>query len=109
MLKRVAPADAIRKVIVGASRVNVAGWLFVVFVLVLAEASVRLFALDDVVAAPSATVRALATELRSGALSGEIGTTLTSYAQGLALAIVGGVVLGVVIGSSRTLRDASAV
>jgi ABC-type nitrate/sulfonate/bicarbonate transport system permease component len=92
-----------------ASRVNVAGWLFVVFALGLVEAGVRLFALDDVVAAPSATVRALATELSSGTLSGEIGTTLTSYAEGLALAIVGGIVLGVAIGSSRTLRDASAV
>jgi ABC-type nitrate/sulfonate/bicarbonate transport system permease component len=105
----VEPTGDIRKVSLGASGVNVAGWLFVVFVLALVEAGVRLFAVDDVVAAPSATVRALATELRSGALSDEIGTTLTSYAEGLALAIFAGVVLGIAVGSSRMLRDASGV
>ena len=88
---------------------NVAGWLFVAFCLALTGAAVRLFGFDDVVAAPSATVRALATELRSGTLSGEIGTTLTSYAEGLAVAIAAGVTLGVVIGSSRRLLDASAI
>src|SRR5829696_8763830 len=102
-------AGVIRKASLGASRVNVAGWLFVVLGLALAEAAVRLVAFDDVVPPPSATVRALATELSSGALSGEIGTTLTSYGEGLALAILGGVAVGVGVGSSRTLRDASAV
>jgi ABC-type nitrate/sulfonate/bicarbonate transport system permease component len=102
-------AGVIRKASVSASRVNVAGWLFVLLVVALAEAVVRLFALYDTVPAPSATLRALATELSSGTLSDGIGTTLTSCAEGLALAIVGGVVLGVAIGSSRTLREASAV
>lgn len=90
-------------------RVNLVGWLFVVFVVGLLEAGVRLFELGDVVPAPSATLRALSAEMRSGTLSGEIGTTLTSYAEGLALAIVGGVALGLAIGSSRRLLDASSV
>ena len=90
-------------------RLNFAGWLFVVLVAVLAEAVVRLFDLHDSVAAPSAALRALVDGLSSGALSGPLGTTLEAYAVGLALAAVGGVALGVVIGSSRTLLDASSV
>ena len=90
-------------------RLNFAGWLFVVLVAVLAEAVVRLFDLHDSVAAPSAALRALVDGLSSGALSGPLGTTLEAYAVGLALAAVGGVALGVIIGSSRTLLDASSV
>lgn len=92
-----------------ARRANLPGWLFVVLVTVLVEASIRLFDLHDSVATPSSTFRALAEGMSSGTLSGEIGTTLESYAEGFALAIVAGVVLGVVIGSSRTLLDASSV
>jgi NitT/TauT family transport system permease protein len=88
-------------------RTNFAGLLFVVLVTVLVEAGVRLFGLGDSIAAPSATVRALGGELSSGALSAEIGTTLAAFAQGFAIAIAGGIVLGVAIGSSRTLRHAS--
>jgi len=88
-------------------RTNVAGWLVVAAAAAIAEAAVRLFSLRDSVAAPSAALSALARELRSGTLSGAVGTTLESYAEGLALAIVAGVALGVVIGSSRTLLDAS--
>jgi ABC-type nitrate/sulfonate/bicarbonate transport system permease component len=84
------------------------GWLFVAFVVGLLEAAVRLFGFGDV-PAPSATLHALGTEMRSGRLSGEIGTTLTSYAEGFALAIAGGVTLGIVIGSSPRLLDASSV
>jgi len=102
-------AQRIRRKRLSAFPVNVAGWLFLAFVVGLIEIAVRLFELDDVVPAPSATARALATELRSGRLSGELGTTLRSYAEGFALAIVGGVALGIVIGSSRRLLDASAV
>jgi ABC-type nitrate/sulfonate/bicarbonate transport system permease component len=90
-------------------RFNLLGWSFVVLLAVLVEAGVRSFDLDDSVAAPSSAFRALGEGLSSGTLPGEIGTTLESYAQGLALAIVVGVTLGVVVGSSRTLRDASSV
>jgi NitT/TauT family transport system permease protein len=88
---------------------NASGWLFVGVVALLLELGVRVFDLHDSVAAPWETLRALAEGLSSGTLSGEIVATLTSYAEGLALAIVGGVALGVLIGSSRTLDDACSV
>jgi NitT/TauT family transport system permease protein len=90
-------------------RANVAGWLVVVCVAVLAEVGIRVYDLHDSVAAPSDTLRALVEELSSGTLSGEIGTTLERYLVGFALAIAVGVTLGVVIGSSRALLDASSV
>jgi ABC-type nitrate/sulfonate/bicarbonate transport system permease component len=90
-------------------RANLSGWLFVVLMAGLLEAAVRLLDLEDSVAAPSETLRALVDGMTSGTLSGEIGTTLESYAEGFALAIVGGVVLGLLIGSSRTLLDATSV
>ena len=90
-------------------RVNVAGWLFVVFVTLLVEAGVRAFDYEQSVARPSDTLQALVDELSSGALSGEIGDTLSAYLQGLAIAIVIGVAAGVLIGSSRTLLDATSV
>jgi ABC-type nitrate/sulfonate/bicarbonate transport system permease component len=90
-------------------RLNLAGWFVFVLVAGIAEVGVRAFDLHDSVAAPSAALRALADGLRSGALSGEIWTTLQTWAGGLAVAIVLGVGLGIVIGSSRTLVDASSV
>ncbi len=89
-------------------RLNLAGWLVVLLVTGLVEIAVRGFDLHDSVPTPSATFRALADELTSGTLFGELGTTLESYVQGLALAIFVGVVLGIAIGSSRLLLDASA-
>jgi NitT/TauT family transport system permease protein len=91
------------------TRPNFAGWLVVAAVAALAELGVRVFDLRDSVAAPSEALAALATGLWSGTLSSEIATTLVAYAEGLTLAIVVGVVLGVAIGSSRTLLDASSV
>jgi ABC-type nitrate/sulfonate/bicarbonate transport system permease component len=88
-------------------RANVAGWAVVAAAAAVVEVVVRLFALQDSVAAPSAAIAALARGLWSGALSGAVGTTLESYVEGLALAIGTGVVLGVLVGSSRTLLDAS--
>jgi ABC-type nitrate/sulfonate/bicarbonate transport system permease component len=90
-------------------RANLVGWLFVALVTALAEVGVRGFELHDSVAAPSAAFGALARGLWSGSLSGEIGTTLESFAEGLALAIGVGVVLGILIGSSRTLLAALSV
>jgi len=67
---------------------------------------VRLFDLSDSsVATPSATFRALVDGMSSGALSGELGTTLLSYVQGFALAIVIGVPVGIAIGASRTIES----
>ena len=90
-------------------RPNLAGWLVFLLVAIAAEVAVRAFDLHDSVAAPSAALRALVEGLRSGALSSEIWTTLAASAGGLAIAIVLGVGLGVVIGSSRTLLDAFSV
>jgi NitT/TauT family transport system permease protein len=61
------------------------------------------------VAAPSDALRALASELSTGPLRGEIGATLSAYLQGLGVAIVVGVSAGIALGSSRTLLDASSV
>jgi ABC-type nitrate/sulfonate/bicarbonate transport system permease component len=103
--------DLVAAIVMGHSRAlkrfNLLGWSFVVLLTVLVEASVRSFDLHDSVAAPSSAFRALGENLSSGTLPGEIGTTLESYAQGLALAVAVGVTLGLVVGSSRTLRDAS--
>jgi NitT/TauT family transport system permease protein len=68
-----------------------------------------MFDLHDSVAAPSDALRALVAGLSDGSLSGEVGTTLRAYVQGLGLAILVGVTAGLVIGSSRTLLDATSV
>ena len=90
-------------------RTNVSGWLVVVLVAVLVELVVRAYDLHDSVAAPSEALRALVDGLSDGTLSGEIRTTLERYVAGFALAIAVGIPLGVLIGSSRTLLDASSV
>ncbi len=90
-------------------RVNVAGWLFVVLVALLAEAGVRVFDYEQSIATPSSTIRALVDQMAEGTLSSEIGQTLEAYIEGFALAIVIGVLAGVLIGSSRWLLDATSV
>jgi ABC-type nitrate/sulfonate/bicarbonate transport system permease component len=90
-------------------RVNFAGWLFIILLAAAAEGTVRLFHLDDSVSTPSATLGALVDGIGSGALLRALGTTLESFAEGLGIAIGAGVALGVVIGSSRTVRGASSV
>src|SRR5688572_23277437 len=93
----------------GLRRANVVGGAVVLLLAAFVEASVRLFDLDDSVAAPSETVRALVEGMSSGTLSGELRTTLETYVQGFAVAIALGVGLGVLIGSSRALVDATSV
>lgn len=90
-------------------RVNVVGWLFVVLVALLVEAGIRVFDYEQTVATPSSALRALYDELAAGTLSSEIGFTLEAYFEGLALAIVIGVAVGVLIGNSRTLLDGSSL
>lgn len=90
-------------------RVNVAGWLFVAFATAVVEAAVRSFELEDSIPAPSATLTALGAELAGGDLARELGSTLEAYVQGLGLAVLCGVALGVVIGSSRILLAAASV
>lgn len=90
-------------------RINIAGWLFVVLVALLVEVGVRAFDYEQSIAPPSLTLRALYNRLADGTLSGEIGVTLHAYLEGLAIAILIGVTAGVLIGSSRTLLDASSV
>jgi NitT/TauT family transport system permease protein len=88
-------------------RVNLAGWSFVLLLALAADVAIRAFDLGDSVAAPSSAVVALGGGLWSGSLSSELGTTLKTYAEGLLLAIAIGVPAGVLIGTSRTLRDAT--
>jgi NitT/TauT family transport system permease protein len=90
-------------------RPNLVGWVVVLVVVASVEALVRLFELSESVPTPTATMRALVSELRTGTLAGEIGATVESYAQGLAVAVVVGVVVGVLIGSFRAFLDASSV
>jgi NitT/TauT family transport system permease protein len=90
-------------------RINLAGLLFAVLAAAVIEVAVRLFELQDSLAAPSATLRALAEGISSGKLSGEVGTTLEGYVEGLVIAIAVGVLLGAAIGSSRTLLNASSL
>ena len=90
-------------------RVNVAGWLFVVFVALLVELGVRTFGYEHTLSPPSAALRALVDELASGALSGELATTLERFVEAFVIGIVVGVCLGVAVGSSRLLRDATTV
>ncbi len=63
-------------------RLNVAGWLFVVLMTLLVEAGVRVFDYEASVPTPSSTLEALWDELRSGALSGEIGDTSRRISRG---------------------------
>lgn len=90
-------------------RVNAAGWLCVLVVTALAEAAVRLLDLHDSVAAPTDAVRALVADLAAGTLAAELGATLAGYVQGLGAAAAAGILLGVVLGSSRLLLAASSV
>ena len=90
-------------------RASLPGWLFVGFLAIVVELVTRRLGLENSIARPSETFRALGSELSSGTLSSEIGSTLERFAQGLAVAIVCGVALGILIGSSRTLGDASFV
>ncbi len=90
-------------------RVNVVGWLFVVFVALLVEVGVRALDYQQSIATPSSTLRALYNQLADGTLSGEIGFTLHAYLEGLGLAILIGVTAGVLIGSSRALLDGSSL
>ena len=90
-------------------RVNVSGWLFLVLVALLAEVAIQLFELHDSVSPPSETLPALEEGLSSGELPDALRTTLEAYLGGLAIAIVVGVLAGVLIGSSRLLFDASFV
>ena len=100
-------ADSRRQRTIG--RANLAGWSFVAALTLIVEAGVRAFDVEDGVAPPSQTFRALAEGLWSGTLAGEARTTLAAYAPGLALAIACGVAVGVCIGSSRLLRSATFV
>ena len=88
-------------------RANVTGLLFALGLLLIAEACVRLLDLSDSVAAPGDAAGALVQGLADGTLSGEVGTTLATYVEGLALAVGLGVPLGIAIGSSRTVESAS--
>lgn len=88
---------------------NLAGWFFLALLAGVLEACVRTFSLSDSVAAPSATLQALVEELAAGTLARHAVTTLEAGIEGFGLAVVGGVLAGIVIGSSRTLLDASSV
>lgn len=85
---------------------NVRGWAFVLAVTVLLEAVTRAGLLSDYFPPPSAMFAALIAGLLSGDISGQIGATLLAYTEGLGLATVLAVFLGVIMGAFRTFYNA---
>lgn len=89
-----------------AQRVNVKGWVFVLAFTVLLEVVVRLGILTQYFPPPTEIARALVATIVSGELSLEIGATLLAFAQGLGLAAVAAVFIGLLMGTSQTFYNA---
>lgn len=86
--------------------VNVKGWAFVIVLTALLEVVTRAGLISDYLPPPTAMFGALARGLASGDISSQIGATLLAYAEGLGLATVLGVFLGILMGTFRTFYNA---
>jgi NitT/TauT family transport system permease protein len=86
--------------------INVKGWAFVVAVTVLLEAIVRAGLISDYFPPPTVMLTALAEGLISGEISSQIGATLLAYAEGLALAAILAVFVGILMGAFKTFYNA---
>jgi len=82
------------------------GFAFVVGVTVLVEFAARAGLLSSYFSPPSATIAALGAGLANGDISSQVGTTLAAFAEGLLLATVLGVVVGVLMGAVPVVYDA---
>ena len=81
--------------------VNVKGWAFVLLVTALLEAVTRAGLISDYFPPPTVMFAALGRGLISGEISSQIGATLLAYTEGLALAAILAVFLGVLMGAFR--------
>lgn len=84
----------------------VPGLLFVAGVTVVVEILARVGLLSSYFAPPTAIVAALAQGLANGDITSQVGMTLMTFAEGLVLASVLAVVLGVLMGAIPVVYDA---
>lgn len=82
------------------------GWTFVAGFTVLLELITRAGLLSQYFPPPTIIFSALVNELMSGDLSKQIGATLLAYSEGLALAAVVGIFVGILMGTFRTFHNA---
>src|SRR6185312_5391434 len=87
-------------------RINTPGLAFAVCCVVLIEILARAGLLTDYVPPPSIIFGALVEGLRNGDLSSQLAATLTVYSEGLGLATVLAVLVGILMGSYRVVFDA---
>lgn len=85
--------------------INVKGWAFVVAVTVLLEAITRAGFISEYFPPPTEMFGALARGLVSGEISSQIGATLLAYAEGLGLAAILAVFVGILMGRFRTFYN----
>lgn len=86
--------------------VNVRGWTFVVVFTVLLELVVRAGVFSQYFPPPTVIIATLGEQLSTGDLATQIVATLFAYVEGLALAAGLGVVVGVLMGTFRTVYNA---
>jgi NitT/TauT family transport system permease protein len=84
----------------------VPGLAFVIGVTIVVEILARLGWLTSYVPPPSIIIRALFTGLANGEISSQVGMTLLAFAEGLILATVFAIVLGVLMGAIPVVFDA---
>lgn len=87
-----------------------AGWLpgllFIIGVTAVLEVIARLGWLSSYFPAPSLIVTAMVREIFNGELSSQIVVTLAAFAEGLTLASIGAIVLGILMGAFPVVYDA---
>lgn len=86
--------------------INPKGWAFVLLVTALLEAVTRAGLISDYFPPPTEIFGALFGGLVSGDISGQVGATLLAYTEGLALAAVLAIFLGIIMGTFRTFDNA---
>jgi ABC-type nitrate/sulfonate/bicarbonate transport system permease component len=82
------------------------GLIFVLAVTVVVEVLARLGLLTSYVPPPTAVIVALGQGLASGEISSQVGMTLLTFAEGLVLATVLAIVVGVLMGAVPVVYDA---
>lgn len=87
-------------------KVNLRGVAFVIGVLLLLELLTATVVTSVYVPRPSEVGLALIAEIQRGEILTRIGLTLGAYVQGLAIAIVAGIVCGAALGASKTAYNA---